>query len=156
MRRSALLAPVVALVLTISAIAAVWFLVGQASASRGAQLQVSSMRLSLAGLGIVPFSADPASGGSPSASEAKIRLDEASLAGDLTWYSAVAKRELGKPILAKKLEVSPNDRTPHGVSQENRLAYIKTLQELPKIHREPVNAIAMIGSCRTSVPALIV
>jgi uncharacterized damage-inducible protein DinB len=25
------------------------------------------------------------------------RLDEASLAGDLTWYSAVAKRELGKP-----------------------------------------------------------
>jgi uncharacterized damage-inducible protein DinB len=25
------------------------------------------------------------------------RLDEASLAGDLTWYSAMAKRELGKP-----------------------------------------------------------
>jgi uncharacterized damage-inducible protein DinB len=25
------------------------------------------------------------------------RLDEASLAGDLTWYSALAKRELGKP-----------------------------------------------------------
>jgi uncharacterized damage-inducible protein DinB len=26
------------------------------------------------------------------------RLDEASLAGDLTWYSAMAKRELGKPM----------------------------------------------------------
>src|ERR1700722_6297555 len=87
MRRSTLLAPVVALVLTVGAIAAVWFLVGQASASREAQLQVSSMRLSLASLGNAPFSADPAAGGSPPASEAKIQLDEASLARGLTLRS---------------------------------------------------------------------
>jgi hypothetical protein len=87
MKRSILVPPVIALILTISAIAAVWFLVGQASSSRDAQLQVSSMRLSLAGLGIVPFSADPASGGSPSASETKIRLDQASIARGLTVRS---------------------------------------------------------------------
>jgi diguanylate cyclase (GGDEF)-like protein len=81
------MAPVVALILTISAIASVWILVGQASSSRGGQLQVSSLRLSLADLGIVPFTADPASGGSPSASEAKIQLEEASLARGLTVRS---------------------------------------------------------------------
>ena len=83
MRRSTLLAPVVALILTISAIVAVWLLVGQAGSSRGAQLQVSSLTLSLADLGIVPFTADPASGGSPSASLAKITADESSIAQGL-------------------------------------------------------------------------
>jgi diguanylate cyclase (GGDEF)-like protein len=87
MRRSTLLAPVVALILTITAIAAVWLLVGQASSSRGAQLQVSSLTLSLSELGIVPFTADPASGGSPSASQAQITADERSIALGLMAHS---------------------------------------------------------------------
>jgi hypothetical protein len=41
-RRSKLLAPAVVLILTISAIAAVWLLVGRASSSREAQLEVSA------------------------------------------------------------------------------------------------------------------
>jgi diguanylate cyclase (GGDEF)-like protein len=83
-KRSKLLAPVVVLILTISAIAGVWLLVGRASSSRVAQLQVSSLRLSLADLQSPPFNADPTAGGSPSASEAKIQADEGSIARGLT------------------------------------------------------------------------
>jgi hypothetical protein len=61
-KRSKLLAPVVVLILTISAIASVWLLVGRASSSRVAQLQVSSLRLSQADLQSAPFNADPTAG----------------------------------------------------------------------------------------------
>jgi hypothetical protein len=44
-KRSRLLAPIVVLILTLSAIAGVWMLVGRASSSRVAELHVSSMGL---------------------------------------------------------------------------------------------------------------
>ncbi len=85
--RSKLLAPLAVLVLTIGAIRAVWLLVDRSSASREAQLRVATMKLSLAGLGQAPFAADPASGGSPAASLAAIRADEATLSLGLTASS---------------------------------------------------------------------
>ena len=54
MKRSKLLAPVAALILTVSAIAAVWLLVGRDDSSRDAQLQTSSLTLSLADLQSAP------------------------------------------------------------------------------------------------------
>jgi diguanylate cyclase (GGDEF)-like protein len=69
--------------LTTGAIAAVWLLVGRTSSSREAQLQVASMRLSVANLESAPFSADP-SAGSPASSRAAIAADRRSLARGLT------------------------------------------------------------------------
>lgn len=80
--RSRLLAPAVVLILTMGAISAVWLLVERASSSREAQLQVASMRLSLANLQSAPFSADPTAG-SPTASRAQIVADEQSLSRGL-------------------------------------------------------------------------
>jgi len=74
--RSKLLAPALVLCLTVGAIAAVWLLVGRASASREAQLRIASMTLSLAGLGNAPFNADPRAGGSAAASRKSIEADE--------------------------------------------------------------------------------
>jgi diguanylate cyclase (GGDEF)-like protein len=71
-------------ILTVSAIAAVWLLVGRASSSRVAQLQVSSVMLSVADLQSAPFNADPAAGGSATASRARINADEDSIARGLT------------------------------------------------------------------------
>jgi diguanylate cyclase (GGDEF)-like protein len=87
--RSKLLAPVVVLILTISAIAGVWLLVGRASSSRVAQLQVSSMRLSLADLQSAPFNADPAAGGSAAAIQARIDADERSISRGLATGAQV-------------------------------------------------------------------
>jgi diguanylate cyclase (GGDEF)-like protein len=74
-KRSKFVAPVVVLVLTIAAIATVWVLVGRADSSRAAQLQVGSATLSLSDLQTAPYDADPATGGSAAASQAKIRVD---------------------------------------------------------------------------------
>jgi diguanylate cyclase (GGDEF)-like protein len=86
-RRSKLLAPLVVLILTISAIAGVWLLVGRASSSREAQLEVSAQKLSLADLQSAPFNADPAAGGSATVSRARIEVDEQSISGGLTVRS---------------------------------------------------------------------
>lgn len=82
-KRPRLLAPVVALILTVSAIAGVWILVGRASASRVAELHASSMGLALADLQGAPFDADVATGGSPPASVIRIRSDELELSSGL-------------------------------------------------------------------------
>jgi HD-GYP domain-containing protein (c-di-GMP phosphodiesterase class II) len=74
------------LILTIGAISSVWLLVGRASASREAQLQVASMRLALANLQSAPFSADPRAG-SATASRAQIVADEHSLSAGLTSHA---------------------------------------------------------------------
>jgi diguanylate cyclase (GGDEF)-like protein len=84
---SKLLVPVVALILTVSAIGAVWLLVGRSSSSREAQLQAASVRISLDDLQTAPFNADPAAGGSPTQSLARIKADEASILGGLTARS---------------------------------------------------------------------
>jgi diguanylate cyclase (GGDEF)-like protein len=81
--RSRLLAPVVVLFLTVGAIAAVWLLVERGSSSREAQLQVASIRLSLADLQSAPFNADPSAGGSATAARAAIQADERSLSSGL-------------------------------------------------------------------------
>jgi len=83
MKRSKLLAPVAVLILTVSAIAAVWLLVGRNDLSRDAQLQASSLTLSLADLQSAPFNADPAAGGSATASQARIQADEGSISRGL-------------------------------------------------------------------------
>jgi diguanylate cyclase (GGDEF)-like protein len=93
MKRSQLLAPVAVLILTISAIAAVWLLVARDSSSRGAQLQVSAMKLSAADLLSAPFSADPTTGGSPVDSRTRITADEASISRGLADQSAVGVPE---------------------------------------------------------------
>jgi diguanylate cyclase (GGDEF)-like protein len=83
-KRSRLLAPVVVLILTLSAIAGVWILVGRASASRVAELHASSMGLALADLQGAPFDADAAAGGSPTASRVRIQRDEQAISSGLT------------------------------------------------------------------------
>src|ERR1700733_8661806 len=86
-RRSKLVAPLVVLVLTIGAIAAVWGLVGGAGSSHAAELRVGAMALSLADLQNAPFDADPAEGGaavSPRISKARIERDEHAISSGLT------------------------------------------------------------------------
>ena len=85
--RSQLLVLVVALSLTVSAIVAVWLLVGKASSSRVAQLQAASVGLSLDDIQTAPFNADPAAGGSPTATLVRMRADEASISRGLTIRS---------------------------------------------------------------------
>jgi signal transduction histidine kinase/ActR/RegA family two-component response regulator len=75
--------PVVALVLTVVAIASVWVLVQRADASRASQLRISAVELSVADLEVAPNSADPATGGSPSAGLARIRRDDQAIARGL-------------------------------------------------------------------------
>jgi diguanylate cyclase (GGDEF)-like protein len=96
-KRARLLAPIIVLILTLSAIAGVSMLVGRASSSRVAELRVSSMGLALADLQGAPFDADLATGGSPTASSARIRRDEQLLASGLTAGAqpAVSVRILG-------------------------------------------------------------
>jgi len=85
--RSKLLAPMIVLFLTVGAITAVWLLVDRASSSGEAQLQVASMKLSLADLGDAPFSADPSTGGSATASRKLIEADERSLSSGLAAHA---------------------------------------------------------------------
>lgn len=91
--RSNLLAPAIAMVLTIGALAVVWSLVDRANSSHKAQLQVASMRLSLADLQGAPYNADPQAGGSATASRAEIRADEAALSRGL-----MARSQVGVPL----------------------------------------------------------
>ncbi|MGA2471458.1 MAG: ATP-binding protein [Solirubrobacteraceae bacterium] len=90
--RSKLLAPLAALVLTVGTLIGLWTLVARATASREAQLRISSLTLSLDNLAIAPFGADPATGGSAAANLAKIRADEASIGQGLT-----ARDQPGEP-----------------------------------------------------------
>jgi diguanylate cyclase (GGDEF)-like protein len=83
-RRSRLLAPMIVLILTASAIAGVWILVGRASSSHVAELHVSSMGLALADLQGAPFDANSATGGSPATSRVRIQLDEQVISSGLT------------------------------------------------------------------------
>ena len=85
--RAKLLVPVAVLALTLGAITAVWLLVGRASSSREAQLQVASMKLALSNLQSAPFNADPRSGGSASAIRVVIQADEQLLSRGLTARS---------------------------------------------------------------------
>jgi diguanylate cyclase (GGDEF)-like protein len=84
---SKLLAPVIVVILTVGAIAAVWLLVERASSSQGAQLQVSSLTRSLADLQAAPYEADPALGGSATTSAYRIRVDEQSITSGLAVQS---------------------------------------------------------------------
>jgi diguanylate cyclase (GGDEF)-like protein len=83
-KRSKLLAPMVVLVLTVVAIAGVWTLVGQASSSRVAELDVSSMARTVYDLQGAPFDASAATGGSAAVSAVRIHRDERALSSNLT------------------------------------------------------------------------
>jgi diguanylate cyclase (GGDEF)-like protein len=83
-KRSALVAPVVVVILTVALIAGVWLLVARSSSSRDAQLQVTSLKLSLANLQYAPFEADPALGASAAAGLAQIHADERAISVGLS------------------------------------------------------------------------
>ena len=87
--RSTLLAPVVVLMLTMSAVVAVWLIVQRDDSSREAQLQIGSLALSLADLQGAPFHADRTAGGSATAARAEIRADEESISRRLLVGSQV-------------------------------------------------------------------
>jgi diguanylate cyclase (GGDEF)-like protein len=110
-RLAKLLPPLVVVIMTVCAISGVWLLVGRASESRVAELQVSSLRLLQADLQSAPFDADPSSGGSPSATLVAIRTDESLMRRGLTARSQVgvassllsaARSDLGsiEPLIA--------------------------------------------------------
>ena len=82
-RRSQLMAPAVVLILTVGSIVAVWVLVGRASASQRAELQVSSMIRSLADLQSAPFNADRSVGGSTMLIRSRIAADERTISRGL-------------------------------------------------------------------------
>ncbi len=83
--------PVLVLVLTLAAIAAVTLLETHADASRRAQLRVSSLNLALTDLNAAPFNADPTAGGAsaPARARAEISADESLLSGGLARTSGV-------------------------------------------------------------------
>jgi signal transduction histidine kinase/ActR/RegA family two-component response regulator len=82
--RQRLIVPVLALILTVGVIVGVWTVLGQATASRQAQVRINALTLTVAQLQSAPFNADPQAGGSPSAVRAEIRSDEASISRGLT------------------------------------------------------------------------
>jgi diguanylate cyclase (GGDEF)-like protein len=82
--RSKLIPPLLVLLLTVGAITAVWVLIQRVDSSRGEQLRIASMTLSLADLQGAPFNADRNAGGRPSAQLTKIFDDERSLSEGLT------------------------------------------------------------------------
>jgi diguanylate cyclase (GGDEF)-like protein len=82
--RPKLIPPVLVLLLTVGAIAAVWALIQRIDTSRGEQLRVSVLTLSLSDLQSAPFNAEPNAGGDPAHSLLEIRADESSLASGLT------------------------------------------------------------------------
>ncbi len=82
-RHSKLLAPVIVLLLTIGAIAAVWALVAQAESRREAQVQIGSLTLAVADLRSAPFAADSHAGGSAAEVAAKVQSDEATISRGL-------------------------------------------------------------------------
>jgi diguanylate cyclase (GGDEF)-like protein len=80
-------APVVVLLLTLGAIAAVWLLVGQVDSSRTAQVEVAAMGSALSDLKTAPFSADPSAGGAAAAGErAEISDDQQAISRGLTAH----------------------------------------------------------------------
>ena len=81
--RSRVFVPVIALILTMGAIAGVWTVLAQGRAHREAQLQISALTLSLSDLQSAPFNADPQAGGSPPQILARIRRDEQSISRGL-------------------------------------------------------------------------
>ncbi len=82
-RSSRVLVPVVALILTIGAVAGVWLLGQRADASRTAQVRIGSVALSLSDLESAPFHADSLSGGSPAATRMEVRVDEKAISQGL-------------------------------------------------------------------------
>jgi diguanylate cyclase (GGDEF)-like protein len=75
------------LLLTVGAIATVWVLIERTDASRGEQLQVAAMTLSLSDLQSAPFNAEPNAGGEPARILTESRADESSIASGLTVRS---------------------------------------------------------------------
>jgi signal transduction histidine kinase/ActR/RegA family two-component response regulator len=87
MIRYRLFVPVLALILTVGAIAGVWTALGQGRTSRQAQLRITALTLDLSELQSAPFNADRQAGGSPPTVGAKIRGYEATIARGLTSSS---------------------------------------------------------------------
>ncbi|MGD0196400.1 MAG: ATP-binding protein [Solirubrobacteraceae bacterium] len=82
--RHKLLVPATALIFTVGAIAGVWAVLGHGTASRQAQVRISSLTLALSQLQSAPFNADRHAGGSPPAVRAVIRSDETEISRGLT------------------------------------------------------------------------
>jgi diguanylate cyclase (GGDEF)-like protein len=83
-KRSRLLAPLAVLMVTVGAIAAVWLLVARADSGSVAQLQINSLKLSVADLQAAPYAADPALG-APAATTAwgRIQIDQRAVTSGL-------------------------------------------------------------------------
>jgi signal transduction histidine kinase/CheY-like chemotaxis protein len=88
--RSKLLVPLLGLILTVSAIAGVWTVLGQGRQAREAQSRVATMKVALAELQLAPFYASPLAGGSPQAARVAIAADERAIARGLTAASQSA------------------------------------------------------------------
>jgi len=86
-RRPKLVPPLIVLVLTVCAIAAVWLLIARGDSSRADQLRAGAATLSLADLQSAPFNAEPRAGGDPAASLLEIRADERSISAGLSRRS---------------------------------------------------------------------
>jgi diguanylate cyclase (GGDEF)-like protein len=82
--RSKLIPPLLVLLLTLGAITAVWVLIQRVDSSRGEQLRIAAMTVSVADLQSAPFNADRNAGGRPSAVLREILTDERSISEGLT------------------------------------------------------------------------
>ena len=87
--RSRLFVPLVALILTVAAIVGIWLLVQRANSSSEAQLKGSLLTLTVADLASAPAAADPVTGGSATASRARIHSDETTLSRGLSSGSQI-------------------------------------------------------------------
>jgi diguanylate cyclase (GGDEF)-like protein len=148
-KRSKLMAPAVVLLLTIGAIAAVWGLVGRAYASHRAELQVSSLSLSLADLQSAPFNADRAAGGSARFIHARIAADEQTIARVLTSRSqrgippallTAGRSDLGgiRPVVDSiyRLAVQPG-----GLSASRPAGQVPTLQKQLTVRSDALSKV---------------
>ncbi len=152
-KRTALVVPVVVVVLTLAVIAAVWLLVDRSSSSRDAQLRVTSLKLSLANLQYAPFEADPALGVSAAAGLAQIRSDERAISAGLA-----ARLQGGVPISLVKAaradlaRIEPVVAASYRTATENGglaadPARVLSLEELSIVDASALSqAIARIGA----------
>ena len=130
--RSKLVVPIVTLILTVGAIAGVWGLVGQASASGKAAVHATALRLAVVDLQSAPFNADPRAGGSPPKIQLRIKSDEKLLLDGLAPGSQGASAPLLAYARTELMRIEPLVTKIYGLAVSPGLsasgALIPTLQ----------------------------
>ena len=162
-KRSKLMAPAVVLLLTVGSIAGVWGLLGRTNASHQAELQVSSLILSVADLQSAPFNADRAAGGSAALIQSRIAADEQTISRGLTTRSQrdipvavliAGRSDLAsiKPVVAGVYQLAVQSG---GLSAARPASRVPTLQRELTVRSEALSRVLVDLSRRDAARAAL-